>query len=900
MTMATPTAASHWAELQRLFDGALDHVESERDSWIDAQTDDAGLRAEVRRLLDHHAGNGRPTAEYQHGAARLGTFAGDTDGAYGAWTLLSLAGHGGMGSVYLAERRFEGGTQRAALKLSHALLADAESARRLRAERAALAGIQHQGIARLIDAGETGEGRPWFAMEWVDGEPLLKAFARRQLPLRARIEVFRRICAALAHAHQRLVLHRDIKSGNVLLDATGAPHIVDFGIAKLLAQDATDATEASARFFTAHCAAPEQIAGGEATTAIDVYGVGALLYEALTGRPPLALDGARSPADVARIVQDVAPLAPSRAVTTAASGPDAVARDAVVAQARACGLRDAGALARALAGDLDRIVLHCLRKDPLERYRSIDELDADLQRWLAGLPVAAAGQSLLYRMRKLAWRHRVPLAAGLGAVAALSTLSASLAVQGIELRAERDRARQEQQRSELERSRADATTEFLVDAFQRADPRRAGSPTIDRRELVDSALQRLEAGYIDDPAILGRLAVALADVAQATGHREAVSRATTLYVDRVLAEGPPGAREQVELALLAGRLAANRDDVASREHMLRIASTAHAALPRPDAELAFRLGFQAAQYRFDRGDRAGALDAFTALRGRVPSGTREADRTLRLEIRIATALRTLGRTDESIAVLYRALAASAARDGTLPSTRVDARFGLATSLRQADRNAEALRYAREALDEATRIFGPDSTITTSIRSAVAASLGALGRHAESESLHREVVESYSRQLGPDDPSTLMASYNLLRTRILAHGIDPSRAAEATAVAARAERRWGAGHPNAQVMALLAAWAQHELGNHREARDRYATIVVQATDNNRSGLTAARAVLGIALVDAAADPARVDQAALVSALERLDSASDHDDPILSEGRALAARLLREKPLSLQRR
>lgn len=897
--MTALSATSRWQDLQRLFDSALSQPAADRNAWIDAQTDDAELRVELRKLLEHHATTGEWTAGFQLEAARIGAVAAEAPDAYGGWTLVSLAGNGGMGSVYLAQRAFAGGTQRAALKISHALLPDAESARRLRAERALLATIRHHGIARLIDAGETAEGRPWFAMEWVDGEPLLRAFTKRRLPVRARIETFRRICAALSHAHQRLVLHRDIKSSNVLLDATGAPHIVDFGIAKLLASDSADATEASARFFTAHSAAPEQVTGGAPTTAVDVYGVGALLYEALTGRPPLSLDGARSPADVARIVQEAAPQAPSRAIASATHGPDATTRDAALAHARACGLRDAGALARMLGGDLDRIVLHCLRKDPSERYHSIDDLDADLGRWLEGRPVTAAGQSFWYRTRKLAWRHRVPLAAGATVFAALSALSASLALQGIELRAERDRARHEQQRSELERKRADATTEFLVDAFQRADPRRAGSPTIDRRELVDSALQRLETGYIDDPEILGRLAVALADVAQATGHMEAVSRATTLYINRALADGPPGARDQTELALLAGRLAANRNDIGSREGLLRVADAAQAALTRPDVELTFRLQSQAAQYRFDRGDRAGALDAFTALRGRIPSGAREADRTLRLEIRIATALRTLGRTAESIDVLEHALSQSRARDGTLPSTRVDAKFGLATSLRQADRNADALEHAREALDEATRIFGPDSTTTTSIRSAVAASLGALGRHAESESLHRQIVDSYTTQLGPDDPSTLMAAYNLIRARILAYGIDAQRATEAAAIADRARLRWGAGHPNAQVMALLAAKAKHDLGDLRAARERYEMIVAEAGRANRSGLTAARAVIGIALIDAAPDPSRVDRAALFSALDRLGSTSAHDDPILSEGRALGEKLLREQQITLER-
>jgi serine/threonine-protein kinase len=879
--------------LQQLFDGALDVAEPQRVAWLDAQTNDPQIRAEVRTLLDRHAAAGPSTSDYQLGAGRLAAVAADGAAVLGTWRLLTVAGQGGMGSVYLAQRTFKDGAQRAALKISHALLPDAESARRLRAERAVLASVDHPGIARLIDAGETNEGRPWFAMEWVDGEPLLPAFRQRRMGTRDRISVFRRICAAISHAHQRLVLHRDIKSGNVLLDRAGAPRIVDFGIAKLLETGGVDSTAASERFFTAKSAAPEQVAGGLPTTAIDVYGVGALLYEALAGRPPLDLDDARSPADIARIVQVELPLAPSRAVANAVTDGDTKARAAIVEHALACGVRDPQALARALSGDLDRIVLQCLRKDPMERYRSIDDLDADLQRWLDGLPVRAAGQSFFYQARKLAWRHRLPLAAGVVTFAALSILSATLAWQGTELRAERDRARLEQQRSETERGRADATTEFLVDAFQRADPRRAGSPTVSRREIVDSALQRLEAGFMNDPGIVGRLAVALADLAQATGHRDAVARAIELYGRVALSEGPPSARDQTELALLTGRAAANRGAMNERRALLQIANTAHAELAESDPELDYRLGIQVAQFAFDVGDRATALERFMALRDSIPAGSRQPDRSLRLEIRIATALRTLGRSSDSVAVLERALSGAASHNGALPSTRVDAMLGLAAGFRELDRHADSLRLAREALVEVTGMFGPESANVASTRSAVAAALDALGRHAEAEPEHLEVLAIYTAQRGPDDPNTLMASYNLLRARILAHGVNPERAAEAEALASRAETRWGRGHPNAQVMALLAARTMHDLGSDRAARLRYSAIVRQAAATGRADLSAARATLGIALIDAKRDGRDVDKAALLAALNKLASAPETSDPLLTAGRALGRTLLHQE-------
>jgi len=894
--MTLKSAASRWETLQRLFSGALDVVEAERPAWLDAQTQDPEIVDEVRRLLDHHAGEELSTADVQRKAAHLCAMATEGTARFGAWTLLSLAGSGGMGSVYLAERHFAGGKQRAALKISHSLLADAESARRLRFERSTLASINHPGISRLIDTGETDEGRPWFAMEWVEGEPLLNGFFRQRMTLRQRIESFRRICAALSAAHQRLVLHRDIKSSNVLLDTSGEPRIVDFGIAKLLTAGDEAGLEASVQCFTAHCAAPEQIVGGPATTAIDVYALGALLYEALAGTAPLRLRGVKTAAELARIVTDEVPPAPSRAVVNAIASGDSATRGAMQAHANACGFREDTALSRALTGDLDRIALQCLRKDPNDRYRSIDDLDNDLRRWLDGLPVLAAGQSFAYRTRKLAWRYRIPLAAGTTTIVAMATLSVGLAISSNELRTERDRARYEQQRSEIERNRADATTEFLVDAFQRADPRRAGSPTVSTGAIVESALEHLEKKSIPDPEIVGRLAMALADVGQATGHRGSVSKASELYAKAALSAGPPTAHHQTQLALLAGRVAANARDLPARAALIRVASASHAALASPDVELEFWLKSQQAVHSFDTGDRQAALDQWRVLRERVPPGLRHGERMLRLDTRIAGALRTLGRPDEAAEVLRSGLAASEQYPDAPANVIVDAKLGLAHSLRQLERYDEALRFAREALDPATTLFGARSTTVASTRAAIATTLDAMGRHHEAQVEHQIAVDIFTTERGTRDPNSIMSAYNLVRSRIMADGSTDDLVAQAEQVAQRAVSRWGRGHPNAQVMALLAAEAAYALGNLQSAREKFAAIVDDANAAGRAGLTAASAVVGLAVVDAALGTRNIDASALESALIKLNSKSDEDDHILAAGRALQREISKPVPLA----
>jgi non-specific serine/threonine protein kinase/serine/threonine-protein kinase len=384
-----------WREVKDLFDRVLDRPPAERAALLaSAGERDRVLVEEVERLL---AANDsardfleRPAIEHVDLAA-LPAVA-PLPPRIGPYAIESELGHGGMGTVYRAVRTADGFRQTVALKLVRLGMDTEFILARFRAERQILAGLDHPGIARLLDGGSTEDGHPYFVMEYIPGRHLLEDAEERGLAIPERLRLFLQVCEAVAYAHRHLVVHRDLKPSNILVTGEGAPRLLDFGLAKVLGPD-TDAgpggkTETAFRMLTPDYASPEQVRGERVTTATDIYSLGVVLYELLTGRRPYRATG-RSPEAIARAVCEEEPLRPSAA-------------------------------APALRGDLDNVVLMALRKEPERRYASVDQFADDLRRHLEGRPVAARKDTLLYRTTKFVSRHRAGVAAAALAVLLLA------------------------------------------------------------------------------------------------------------------------------------------------------------------------------------------------------------------------------------------------------------------------------------------------------------------------------------------------------------------------------------------------------------------------------------------------------------------------------------------------
>jgi tetratricopeptide (TPR) repeat protein len=358
-----------------------------------------------------------------------------------------------MGTVYLGVRDDDAFQKRVAIKVLKRGMDTDSIVRRFRHERQILAGLEHPYIASLLDGGSTPDGRPYFAMEYVEGQPIVAYCDRKGLDTAARLALFRHVCAAVQYAHQNLIVHRDIKPANVLVMADGTPKLLDFGIAKLLnpelAGQTLQPTAPGLQLMTPEYASPEQVRGEAVTTASDVYSLGVLLYELLAGRLPYRLTS-RAPADILRVVCEAEPMRPSTAVTTIDPDPGGDALTVAgaphdSAAASKAGRRltvDVDRLRRQLAGDLDNIVLKALSKEPPRRYASVDQFSEDVRRHLEGLPVIARKDTWGYRTAKFVRRNRAVVAAVGATFAVLVAGVIGTAWQARVARQERARAEQ--------------------------------------------------------------------------------------------------------------------------------------------------------------------------------------------------------------------------------------------------------------------------------------------------------------------------------------------------------------------------------------------------------------------------------------------------------------------------
>ena len=397
--MAEKLTPQRWQQVEDIYQTAVDLPEDLRTQYLtQVCADDDALRTAVGvRLKEHEEAIPRPVSATLPLSADLGGFPYAADPLInrrlGAYRLVREIGRGGMGAVYLGVRADNEFQKRVAVKLVKRGMDTDFILRRFRRERQILASLDHPYIARLLDGGTTDDGLPYFVMEYIEGQPLYHHCDARQLDIRERLILFRQICDAIHFAHQNLVIHRDIKPSNILVTSDGAPHLLDFGIAKLLNPDLSaetiDQTEAAMRLMTPEYASPEQVRGERPTPASDIYSLGTLLYELLTGHRPYGLRG-RALHEIARVICEEEPELPSASVSRADNlvliGAGEPATIEAICQARGTNLEN---LRRTLTGDLDRVVMKTLRKTPLQRYQSAANLRLDLTQYLEGRSVSA-------------------------------------------------------------------------------------------------------------------------------------------------------------------------------------------------------------------------------------------------------------------------------------------------------------------------------------------------------------------------------------------------------------------------------------------------------------------------------------------------------------------------------
>jgi tetratricopeptide (TPR) repeat protein len=481
MSPAPSPDPERWRRLETIFYQASDMDPRDWPAFLDqACGDDASLRKEVESLLtaaDRTLSDLRePALEAARQIAGGPAFAGKL---IGPWQILEAIGDGGMGRIYLACRADEAYEQKVAIKLMRADFGgDPGMVHRFRIERQILAKLSHPNIARLLDDGVSAEGLPYLVMEYVEGVPIDTYCRDRHLPIDARLRLFRIVCGAVEYAHHNLVIHRDIKPANILVTPAGVPKLLDFGIARLLDPEFSGmaGTRASQLLMTPEYASPEQVRGDTVTTSADVYAMGVLLYELLSGSRPFRVR-TDNPLEIARAICEQEPQPPS----AAGDGPEA----------------------KRLRGDLDRIVMMAIRKEPERRYASVEQFSADVEAYLEGYPLQARTATWGHQAGTFVRRHKAAVA-----VAALFALA--LAGFGIGMGALARRADRQRQTAERER-------QFLAGMFQSAAPEVARGETITARTLLDRGAQRIDRELAAEPQVRASLLETIAEAYRSLG-----------------------------------------------------------------------------------------------------------------------------------------------------------------------------------------------------------------------------------------------------------------------------------------------------------------------------------------------------------------------------------------------
>ena len=690
--------STRWQRIKDIYRQALDLEKDDRRAFVtSACADDADIAAEVMKLLEVPTQGSSDIDDIVDSTTDSFSGALSRGDRVGAYRILDVIGTGGMGRVYLAERADSEFEQQVAIKTVNLGFASPSILERFQLERQILADLEHNHIARLLDGGRTEAGVPYLVMEFIDGESIVDYCNDRRLSLERRLELFLMICDAVQYAHRKLIVHRDIKPSNILVTHDGAPKLLDFGVAKLLDASGDSAlTQAEGRILTPEYASPEQILGEPVTTSTDVYGLGILLYQLLSGAKPFDLGSATSP-EVRELICHTDPVEPSKAI----------AETETVIKANRIG------------GDLDRITMKAIRKEPERRYETVRELASDIRNFQAGLPVSARVPSWTYRTRKFILRNRAPVAAVAAATVAVTAMTL---FHTIRLTNERDRA-------SLAAREAEEVSAFLASLFESASPYVAQGEQITAVDLLEQGSEQINQ-LADQHLLQAKLHRVIGDSYLHLGEREkSLTHLETSVALLDESENPDPLLLADSVASLAETQRLLELHEASIAGMRRALSLREAALGSDHSDVAFTMSRLGGVL----GWQGRSAEALEYLRGALEIKTRNGDQDEEmLDVLGVTAvnLAQSGRFEEAIAVNQRSIDLSTQLLGELhPSTVI--RIGNSgIFLHQAYRSEEGLRLLDEGISRSEKINPADHPDFSYSRRWRARILQRLGRFEE--------------------------------------------------------------------------------------------------------------------------------------------------------------------------
>lgn len=732
---------SRWDQIGALFSKAVELAPDERPGFLtDACGEDAALRRDVESLLAAH-GNLDEVFLGELDAASVAKLIDAAENAperIGPWRVLAEIGRGGMGVVYKARRDDGQFEQQVALKLIKRGMDSDQIQQRFFRERQILAGMDHPGIAHLLDGGVTPDGRPWFALEHIEGVLLPRYCEEHQLGIEQRLRLFTEVCAAVEYAHRNLVVHRDLKPSNILVDSQGRVKLLDFGIAKLLSDDETldeTRTAAEGRLMTPGYGAPELVLGGQITTATDVYSLGIILYELLTGKLPYRL----TQGDVASQMLALADSEPPKLSTLAADD------DPSSIKTR---------FRRRLGRELDTIARKAIQSEPERRYASAAALREDVERYVRGEPVLACPDSLFYRARKLVQRHRASFAAAaLVVLSLLLGLSAALWQAGVAAR-ERDLARQEAVQTEQ-------VKDFIIDLFSATDPRDLQGAELTAKRLLDRGLERVRSSLGTRPDIRLELLTAIAEASKLLGDHQG---AQTLFAEALAIEVGSEARDRLRVAAALngfGETAASLRDDRQAEEYHRRALDIRLEFAGPDSRDTAQSYNNLAVALAGQRKLSEAIEIYGQALDILERVAEETDPEMLNTLgNLAVAHRLQGDYREAERLLRTVVARMRRQQGEDHPYMITYQSQLAAVQSRLGNYREAESLLRKGLELSREIWGESHPTTSLMMNNYAMAAHTVGNDVEAEALMRKNLAYNLEQHGPEHPYIAINRDNL--------------------------------------------------------------------------------------------------------------------------------------------
>ncbi len=753
--MSASVSSTRWRVIEDLFQTACDMEPEQRAALFREADWDTLLRREVEALVASSENTSsflsKPVDQERR---KLGVAASEELQQFGAYRLVRLLGEGGMARVYLGARADEQYEQAVAIKVMLGGISQRRAMLlRFRVERQILANLSHPNIARLLDAGVLTDGTPYLVMEFVDGISIDDYCKQKKLSLEGRLKLFAQVCSAVAFAHKNLVVHRDIKPANILVTAQGVPKLLDFGIAKLMddceiADRLVAPTLPLERLLTPEYASPEQIRGDSVSTVTDVYGLGLVLYELLTGRHPFR-SRASSPHEFLRQVSETEPQPPS-SVARGNGDPD---------------------LARKLKGDLDQIVLMATRHEPDRRYASVAQFAEDVGAYLNGYPVTARVDTVAYRATKFFQRHKLGVIAGFVLMLTLIAFVSGMAV--LHGRAKREQLKAERQAA------------FLADMFRSATPHVARGRDVTARDLLDQGANRVDRELAGEPEVQASLLRNIASAYYSLGLYEEAQRAAQrsheLRVQTLGADDPTTA----DTLLLVARIIGNKGEYESAEALLRQVLAIRRKILSPDdpalAQSLMLLGASLSQQHKD-------AEAEDLLQQALPIYRRRGS-NLGVDTRevLALLLERKGHYPDAMRVMRESVDIAQRVEGPDSPIYATSLNNLARTLISSGNYSEAESVLRQSLAIHHKVHDKQHPALFTPTNNLSVALLNQGKWAEAEPLLREMLNSGTRLLGPSHPYVIATQTNLAALQHAAGRLSQARHLYNQALAATHDR-----------------------------------------------------------------------------------------------------------------